>query len=344
MSKKETISYTNCIIDDNSQDAEYSALRQEKLYRYEYSNKLFSDTITFSSAVIAAVLGIYAFMGENLYTNQSIMLEYIQLYLLFLPVLFSGITFSYSIENSIRINYISDYIRNKSSITAWEKRKENNHYFFRMYFRNGNIYLGTHSRVGDLLPTHMTITYVCLLISSILSITLLHNCVLYNFQNKTFQLLIEIVYSSCFIFVFVGISFIKFRCFKKLQEISKEVNNIQKKEADKKEYYISKLQYSNQPQKKFSLFLSNICYIKLGFIILLFIIYLFTFVFPIPSGFRPCFFTYISHKYNIVVACMFLLTPLLICTIYAITPDYLATIEKANIQITLNKKGLEQSE
>lgn len=108
-------------------ELEYNALREEKLNRYDYANKLTTDLITFSTAVGGACLAMYAIYNKenDLGGNTTILiLKYMQSLLMLAPALFATVTHKHSILNSIRINLISDYLREMSSARiTWEKFK-----------------------------------------------------------------------------------------------------------------------------------------------------------------------------------------------------------------------------
>ena len=116
---------------------EYQALRAEKLQRYDYANKLFSQLITFTITVWAAALTLFTVFDEyNHHTinmaeiDMVVPIEVLQVAIFLLPAIFSVIIFHYSLRNSIRICLISDYLRKSipkicgPATPSWEEMKD----------------------------------------------------------------------------------------------------------------------------------------------------------------------------------------------------------------------------
>jgi len=135
-------------------EAEYVALREEKIFRYGYSNQLNTTLLTITLAVftVGAILfssGILVnnpctYYGENACASPcmihkkiidlSYFAEYFFAAFFLLPCFFAKIIFEYCLRNSLRIGTLSEYIRNILEFergTSWERmKKERKIYYF----------------------------------------------------------------------------------------------------------------------------------------------------------------------------------------------------------------------
>lgn len=151
-----------CINMDRMFEMEYQALREEKLNRYDYANKLTTDLITFTTAVVGAALAMYAIYNKEFGSDNTVLiLKYLQSLLMLSPALFATVTHRHSILNSIRINLISDYLREMSSAEkTWEKfKKEYDVQYFDFPYNKHN------KRIGDITDLCIGTTAVSLLFS-----------------------------------------------------------------------------------------------------------------------------------------------------------------------------------
>lgn len=128
---------------------EYEALRAEKLFRYEYSNQLNTNLLTFSFTVYTAGLALFALIFEfsdfftttnsNTISNKdvySVFVEYFFACFFLLPCFFARINFLYTVNNSLRIGQLTEYTREKILFDdgeSWEsfKREYKVNYFYR---------------------------------------------------------------------------------------------------------------------------------------------------------------------------------------------------------------------
>lgn len=126
---------------------EYEALRAEKLFRYEYSNQLNTSLLTFAFTVFTAGLVLFSLVVEfgNI-NNRSQMIElfieYFFAIFFLLPCFFARINFKYTLNNSLRICQITDYVREKIKFDddeSWESFKQDykSHYFYKQNNRIG---------------------------------------------------------------------------------------------------------------------------------------------------------------------------------------------------------------
>ena len=114
-------------------EAEYNALREEKIFRYGYSNQINTALLTITLTIFS--IGVLWFTIE---TRNKKMLEfanYIFPLFFLLPCFFAKICFRCSLRNSVRIGLLSEYLRNYSvfqSQSSWEtiKQKKGLHYFY----------------------------------------------------------------------------------------------------------------------------------------------------------------------------------------------------------------------
>lgn len=81
---------------ENYRQMEYNALKSEQLYRYEYNNKLRSDFIVFSTAVLTACIAGMVLLLEanvNKYDFNLSSGERFITFMFLLPILYSKISF-----------------------------------------------------------------------------------------------------------------------------------------------------------------------------------------------------------------------------------------------------------
>ena len=162
--------------------SEYEALRAEKLNRYDYSNKLFAQLLAFTSAIVGANLAMYAVYGELLkdgshFSTDSVFiisLEFTQCLVFLLPAIFSTILFKFSLENSIRINLLSEYMRHRwpKGMVSWEQLKKDRSL---SYFSNNDTKENPH-KVGDMLVICIGVTGISLIASYMMFISVIINC------------------------------------------------------------------------------------------------------------------------------------------------------------------------
>ncbi|MBQ9080811.1 MAG: hypothetical protein IJY27_07055 [Clostridia bacterium] len=118
--------------------AEYEALRAEKLFRYEYSNQLNTSLLTFAFVVYTAGFALFSFLADSnsLSNTMKLFVEFFFSVVFLLPCIFSKINFRYTVQNSLRIGQLTDYIREKVKFDddeSWESFKRDYHvnYFYR---------------------------------------------------------------------------------------------------------------------------------------------------------------------------------------------------------------------
>lgn len=117
---------------------EYEALRAEKLFRYEYSNQLNTSLLTFAFVVYTAGFALFSFLtdSDSLSDTMKLFVEFFFSVVFLLPCIFSKINFRYTVQNSLRIGQLTDYIREKVKFDddeSWESFKRDYHvnYFYR---------------------------------------------------------------------------------------------------------------------------------------------------------------------------------------------------------------------
>lgn len=117
---------------------EYEALRAEKLFRYEYSNQLNTSLLTFAFVVYTAGFALFSFLADSnsLSNTMKLFVEFFFSIVFLLPCIFSKINFRYTVQNSLRIGQLTDYIREKVKFDddeSWESFKRDYHvnYFYR---------------------------------------------------------------------------------------------------------------------------------------------------------------------------------------------------------------------
>lgn len=118
-------------------ETEYIALREEKIFRYGYSNQLNTTLLTITLTVFTA--GILLFTSDLATSNEKGLIEFIEYFFaafFLLPCFFAKISFEYCLRNSLRIGTLSEYIRSKLEFengTSWEqiKKTHNIKYFYK---------------------------------------------------------------------------------------------------------------------------------------------------------------------------------------------------------------------
>ena len=145
--------------DDISSETEYNALREEKIFRYGYSNSVNTTLLTITLAVFS--------VGALMFTMSTNMFEelakiFFPLFFL-LPCLFARICFRSLLKNSIRIGLLSEYIRThilfKDGI-SWEKIKKE---------KEINYFLKPDQYIGGVKEVPLCVTAVSLIFSMIIA-------------------------------------------------------------------------------------------------------------------------------------------------------------------------------
>lgn len=115
-------------------EAEYNALREEKLFRYNYSNQINTTLLTTTIAIFS--IGILLF---NIEDADSGLIEFARFFFpmfFLLPCVFAKICFHSALRNSMRIGLLSEYIRAflifENYNYSWEtlKQSEKVNYFY----------------------------------------------------------------------------------------------------------------------------------------------------------------------------------------------------------------------
>lgn len=118
-----------------SSEAEYHALREEKIFRYGYSNSINTTLLTLTLAVFSVGGLMFTMNGNNFFELAEV---FFPLFFL-LPCLFSCICFRYLLRNSVRIGLLSEYIRthlNFQNNTSWEGIKKDEEIKYFMFSKN----------------------------------------------------------------------------------------------------------------------------------------------------------------------------------------------------------------
>lgn len=134
-------------------ETEYIALREEKIFRYGYSNQLNTTLLTITLAIftVGAILfssGILVnspctYYGENACASPCVVhkkiidlsyfAEYFFASFFLLPCFFAKIIFEYCLRNSLRIGTLSEYIRSNLKFargSSWEIMKKERKIFY----------------------------------------------------------------------------------------------------------------------------------------------------------------------------------------------------------------------
>lgn len=120
----------NEVLNAISSEAEYNALREEKIFRYGYSNSINTTLLTLTLAVFSVGGLLFTMSSDDFWKLAEI---FFPLFFL-LPSLFSCICFRYLLRNSVRIGLLSEYMRTYlyfQNDISWEhiKKKEKIGYF-----------------------------------------------------------------------------------------------------------------------------------------------------------------------------------------------------------------------
>lgn len=146
-------------------EAEYNALREEKIFRYGYSNSVNTTLLTITLAVFS--VGALMFTMSN---NTFAKLAEIFFPLFFLlPCLFARICFRSLLKNSVRIGLLSEYMREYLKFekdSSWEKIKKNHKI---NYFMDEKKYIGGAKEVP------LCVTIVSIFFSSIIGYYPIHD-------------------------------------------------------------------------------------------------------------------------------------------------------------------------
>ena len=114
--------------DTISPEAEYNALRAEKIYRYGYANSVNTALLTLTLAVFS-VGGLLFTSSKN--TFEGIAEIFFPLFFL-IPCLFARIGFRSLVKNSVRIGVLSEYMRQHlfKGQRSWECLKNDKFNYF----------------------------------------------------------------------------------------------------------------------------------------------------------------------------------------------------------------------
>lgn len=185
---------------ENYRQMEYNALKSEQLYRYEYNNKLRSDFIVFSTAVLTACIAGVVVLSEANNTNNNgydfalSMRERFVIAMFLLPILYSKISFNHALENEVRLRLISDYLRESgpAGLKTWFRMKQENniqYYFDGLSIFDQSSLLGAQSNkrrrdVGDIINLHRIMTGCLFILYLIFTITANLNCLGFEHNGK----------------------------------------------------------------------------------------------------------------------------------------------------------------
>ena len=145
--------------DEISSETEYNALREEKIFRYGYSNSVNTTLLTITLAVFSVGALMFT-MSTNAF--EELAKIFFPLFFL-LPCLFARICFRSLLKNSIRIGLLSEYIRSHISFKdgiSWEKIKKD---------KEINYFLKPDQYIGGVKEVPLCVTAVSLLFSMIIA-------------------------------------------------------------------------------------------------------------------------------------------------------------------------------
>jgi len=162
--------------DEITPETEYNALREEKLFRYGYSNSVNTTLLTITLAVFS--VGALMFTMSN-NTFAELAEVFFPLFFL-LPCLFARICFRSLLKNSIRIGLLSEYIRSHIPFNddiSWEKIKKE---------KEINYFLNPDQYIGGVKEVPICITAVSLIFSAIIA----HYFIYQSVSDKKYFLLL----------------------------------------------------------------------------------------------------------------------------------------------------------
>lgn len=142
-----------------SRETEYNALREEKIFRYSYSNSVNTTLLTVTLAVFS-VGGLLFSISEDTFVELAKI--FFPLFFL-LPCVFARIAFYSLLRNSVRIGLLSEYMRSHISFEnnySWEKIKKE---------RKINYFLDPEKYIGGVKEIPLCITVVSIIFSAIIT-------------------------------------------------------------------------------------------------------------------------------------------------------------------------------
>lgn len=176
------------------QETEYSSLRFEQRNRYDLANKLNSGFITFTTAVLTIgisllvldnnIISDYVTSQQNYpktYAAGLLLIEFFVSILFMLPILYSKICFNHSLENSIRISLITDYLDcsvSKLQQKNWDNMRRNHGIL--PYFYGSFGAPAPDRRVGDLSNMHRIISWTGFIVGAIYGGSIYFSCIINN--------------------------------------------------------------------------------------------------------------------------------------------------------------------
>ena len=142
--------------DTISPEAEYNALRAEKIYRYGYANSVNTALLTLTLAVFS--VGALLFTSSNK-PFEGIAEIFFPLFFL-IPCLFARIGFKSLVKNSVRIGLLSEYMRKHlfKNQCSWECLKND----------KMNYFMESKKYIGGVKEVPLCVSAVSILFSSII--------------------------------------------------------------------------------------------------------------------------------------------------------------------------------
>lgn len=142
--------------DTISPEAEYNALRAEKIYRYGYANSVNTALLTLTLAVFS--VGGLLFTSSN-NTFEGIAEIFFPLFFL-IPCLFARIGFRSLVKNSVRIGVLSEYMRKHlfKGQRSWECIKNDKF----------NYFMETKKYIGGVKEVPQCVSIISILFSAII--------------------------------------------------------------------------------------------------------------------------------------------------------------------------------
>ena len=111
---------------DDLHNLEFTSLREEKLFRYQYANQLTTQLLTLTAAIWTIAFAVFDLPNKsNMYDSNIVIIEYFHAILFLFPAIFSSITFKQSLNNTVRLHLLSDYLRYSTpqNNKSWERMK-----------------------------------------------------------------------------------------------------------------------------------------------------------------------------------------------------------------------------
>lgn len=145
--------------DTISSETEYNALREEKIFRYGYSNSVNTSLFTITLAVFSVGALLFTMSTDKFDELAKI---FFPLFFL-LPCLFARIGFYSLLRNSVRIGLLSEYMRSHLTFNdniSWEKIKKH---------RRINYFLDSKKYIGGVKEVPECITAISLIFSAIIA-------------------------------------------------------------------------------------------------------------------------------------------------------------------------------